>query len=77
MIIQQFDKEEFLSKETMAMTLLEQPMDVTIRIGKCVACLHIKIEKVIMMMVDNSACSRNQHAAFKGWIYKIFASAYA
>ena len=33
-IMQQFDKEEFLSKETMAMTLLEQPMDVTIRIGK-------------------------------------------
>ncbi|KAJ8660300.1 hypothetical protein O0I10_003757 [Lichtheimia ornata] len=29
---EQFDKEEFLSKETMAMTLLEQPMDVTIRI---------------------------------------------
>lgn len=43
-VMQHFDKEEFLSKETMAMTLLEQPMDVTIRIGKC---LDVGIESLI------------------------------
>lgn len=43
-VMQHFDKEEFLSKETMAMTLLEQPMDVTIRIGKC---LDVGIKSLI------------------------------